>query len=367
MDIFNSVGISVAAFIGIFSVLVFFHELGHFWVARRFGIRVDAFSIGFGPTLAQWVDKNGTEWKISALPLGGYVKFFGDASGASNQDDDLDAMPEADRADCFHYRPLYQRAAVVFAGPLANFLLAIVLFAGVFMTAGQAYTPPVIHNVIAGSVAEKTGFQPFDEVVDVDGVSVETFQEMAQLIAMNPNRELSFHVVRDNRDIELIATPEGIIQDTLSGRQLVGRLGISSPAQDRVKRGPIEAFGYAILETRDTVVMIGRTLAEIVTGNRSIKELGGPLKIGQVSGEVAQISLIAILTFTALLSVNLGLINLLPIPMLDGGHLLYYAFEAVRGKPLGMKAQEYGFRLGMAFVLLFMVVVTWNDIIHLAS
>ncbi len=367
MDIFNSVGISIVSFIGIFSVLVFIHEFGHFWVARLFGIRVDTFSIGFGPTLLRWTDARGTDWQISALPLGGYVKFFGDATGASNQDEDLDEMAQEDRADCFHFRPLYQRAAVVFAGPLANFLLAIALFAGVFMTVGQAYTPPIIHDIVADSAAAEAKFQPFDEIVDVDGIYVETFEEMAQLIAMNPNRELRFGIIRDGAEIDVMATPRGVLQDTLTGEQIVGQLGVMRPAQEHVMRGPVEAFWYAILETRNTVVLIGRTLSEVVTGVRSVKELGGPLKIGQVSGEVAKISLVAVLTFAALLSVNLGLINLLPIPMLDGGHLLYYAYEAVRGRPLGLKAQEYGLRMGLAFVLVFMVVVTWNDIVHLVS
>jgi len=367
MDILNSVGISVISFVAVFSALVFFHELGHFWVARRFGIRVDAFSIGFGPVISQWHDRHGTKWRISALPLGGYVKFFGDASGASNQSDDLDTMSDADRADCFHFRPLYQRAAVVFAGPFANFLLAIVIFALLFMTVGQSYTPTVVERIVPGSVAEESGFQPGDRIVDVDGVSVQTFEQMGQLIGMNPDRSLTFDVMRDGKLVEITAAPRGVLRETLAGEQVVGELGVATDAVDWVKRGPAEAVWYAVLETRDTVVLIGRTLAEVVTGTRSVKELGGPLKIGQVSGKVAKISLLALISFAAMLSINLGLINLLPIPMLDGGHLLYYAYEAVRGRPLGPKAQEYGFRLGVAFVLGFMVVVTWNDILHLVS
>ena len=367
MDIFGSVGISVVAFIGVFSALVFFHELGHFWVARRFGVRIEAFSIGFGPSLVSWHDKHGVNWRIAALPLGGYVKFFGDADGASTPSDEVNALSEAERQDCFHYKPLYQRALIVAAGPIANFILAIVIYAGVYMTVGQPFGVAQVTAVQEDSAAQEAGFKAGDIIVEIDNVGIGSFGEMADMIAVNPGRTLDFIVLRDGQEVDLVATPRAVLAETPIGEREIGRMGLQGGAQEWVQRGPFEALWYAGLETRDKTVFIIRTIGELITGNRSIKDLGGPLQIGHVSGQVAQISFVALLLFAALLSINLGLINLLPIPMLDGGHLLYYACEAVRGKPLGERVQEYGFRLGLALVLTLMVVVTWNDIVSFVS
>lgn len=357
------VGTSVVAFVAVFSALVFFHELGHFWVARRFGMRVDVFSIGFGPTLWSRKDRHGIEWRLSAVPLGGFVKFFGDASGASNQAPELEQMSEADRRDCFHFRPLHQRAAVVAAGPIANFLLAFVIFAVMFMTVGQSYSDPVVDAVLPGKPAAVAGFRPNDRILKVNGDDIATFEEFRTRVAMSAGREMSFTVKRADSIVVLKATP---VAET-DGSMTVGRLGLASERKALVKRGPMDAMWHAVLEIRDTSTMIFRVAGEMIVGQRSVKDLGGPLKIAEISGEVAQVSLLGLVMMTAALSVNLGLVNLLPIPVLDGGHLLYYAFEAVRGRPLAEKIQEYGFRMGMALVLLLMVVVTWNDLIGIVS
>ncbi|MGE0667451.1 MAG: RIP metalloprotease RseP [Sphingomonadales bacterium] len=357
------VGTSLVAFLAVFSALVFVHELGHFWVARRFGIKVDVFSIGFGPTLWSRHDRHGTEWRISALPLGGYVKFAGDESAASNAAADIDRMSEEERRDCFHFRPVHQRAAVTAAGPIANFLLAFVIFTALFMTVGQRYTAPVADGILEGSAADTAGFRKGDRIVRIGGQEIQSFEEMRDLVAMNPGKELLFTLRRGESLVELAATPVLKVE----GSSKIGVLGIRSQRMEVIKRGPLDAMWHAGLEIRDKSIMMLRVVGEIIGGDRSVKDLGGPIKIAEVSGEVAQSSLLNLVVLAAFLSINLGLINLFPIPVLDGGHLLYYAFEAVRGRPLGQKIQEYGFRVGMALVLLLMVVVTWNDLIGVVN
>ncbi len=357
------VGTSLVAFVAVFSALVFVHEMGHFWVARRFGIKVDVFSIGFGPTVWNRKDRHGTDWRLSILPLGGYVRFAGDESAASNASADLELMTEEERRDCFHFRPVYQRALVTAAGPIANFLLAFVIFAGLFMTVGQRYTAPVADGIVAGSAAERAGFQIGDRVVRIGGHEIQSFEEMRDLVAMNAGKELMFTLRRGESLVELVATPEVKVE----GSSKMGVLGLRSQRSEVIKRGPLEAMWFAVVEIRDKSVMMLHVVGEIIGGDRSVKDLGGPIKIAEVSGEVAQSSLLNLVVLAAFLSINLGLINLFPIPVLDGGHLLYYAFEAVRGRPLGQKIQEYGFRVGMALVLLLMVVVTWNDLVGVVS
>ena len=357
------VGTSLVSFLAVFSVLVFVHEFGHFWVARRFGIKVEVFSIGFGPTLWCRKDRHGTDWRVAALPLGGYVRFAGDESAASNAAPDIELMSEEERRDCFHFRPVHQRALVTAAGPIANFLLAFVIFAALFMTVGQRYTVPVAEEITQGSAAEKAGFLKGDRVVSINGFDIESFEEMKSLVAMNPGKELMFTLRRGDSLIELPATPTLKVE----GSSKIGVLGLRSQRTEVIKRGPLEAMWYSAVEIYDKSAMMLHVVGEIIRGERSIKDLGGPIKIAEVSGEVAQSSPPSLLVLAAFLSINLGLINLFPIPVLDGGHLLYYAFEAVRGRPLGQRLQEYGFRVGMALVLLLMVVVTWNDLVGVVS
>jgi regulator of sigma E protease len=357
---------SVLAFLVVLTVLVFVHELGHFLVARWFGVRVDAFSIGFGPELIGYTDRRGTRWKLSAIPLGGYVKMFGDADASSRPDASVASMGEAEKAGSLFHKPLHARASVVAAGPIANFVFAFLALAGLFMTVGQPFSPADVGEVMAGSAAERGGIKAGDTVTGIDGASIQRFEEIRQAVALNPGRTLEVTVRRDGRDVSLTVVPETHeIKDRFGNVQRVGLLGIRGGAARQVVHGPVEAFHQA---GREMGAMISGTLAslgQIVEGTRGTEELGGPLRIAQMSGEVAEVGLVALISFMAFLSINLGLINLFPIPILDGGHLLFYAVEAVLGRPLGLRAQEYGFRIGLALVITLLVFVTWNDIVQL--
>jgi regulator of sigma E protease len=362
----TAVFFSALMFVIVFTVLVFVHEMGHYLVAKRNGVRVEVFSIGFGATLYSWRDKSGTLWKISAVPLGGYVKFFGDAGVSSNPDEALSQLSPADKARCFHYKKLGQRAAIVAAGPLANFLLAIVLLAGLFGTVGQPYIPAVVGTVEKGSAAEEAGFEPGDRILQVGDEEIERFEDLQRIVQDAPGVPLSIGIERNGRFMVLAATPRLSVQtDNFGHEQKIGLLGISRSGVDYIRRGPIKAVWYAGKETVSIVRLTLRAVGQMVVGTRSAKELGGPLRIAEMSGRMAQEGIVTLIWFMGMLSINLGLINLFPVPMLDGGHLLYYAFEAIRGKPLGERTQEYGFRIGLALVLALMVFVTWNDLNYL--
>jgi regulator of sigma E protease len=357
----------IILFVAILTVLVFVHEFGHYWVARRNGVRIEIFSIGFGPELFGWWDKAGTRWKFSAIPLGGYVKMFGDsdpssllpAAGAAR-------LAEAERDVSFHYKNLRQRAAIVAAGPAANFVFAVVALAVLFATYGQPYTPPEVGQVSPGSAAAAAGIKPGDVIVSIEGQTIHRFEDVQQLIRLSPGVRMPIVVRRDGRELTLTATPAPTnMTDRLGNHYAIGLLGISRNGVKYVRRDPLNAVVQAGAETWDLSVSTLRAVWQIAIGTRPSDELGGPLRIAQMSGEVAQGGLVAIVWFLAVLSINLGLINLFPIPVLDGGHLLFYAAEAVRGRPLGQRAQEYGFRIGLAVVLTLMVFATWNDLVHL--
>lgn len=351
----------IIPFLVILSVLIFIHELGHFWVARRCGVRVEVFSIGFGPEIFGWNDRRGTRWRVSALPLGGYVKMFGDQGVASQPGGD--ELSEAERAVAFHTKPLSQRAAIVAAGPAANFLLAIVLAALLFSTIGQPHTPAVVGDVVPESAAATAGVEPGDKFVSLGGNRVERFEDVQRIVQLRPGEPLRARVERDGQIVTLEITPERIArEDNFGNVHEVGRIGIQRSGLETVRRDPATAVWEA---TKYTAVMTGTILDvvwQMITGTRSTDELGGVLRIAHLSGEVAQISVVAVVNFMILLSINLGLINLFPIPMLDGGHLVFYAIEAIRGRPLGPRAQEYGFRIGFALVIALMLFATWNDL-----
>jgi len=353
-------------FLAVLTALVFVHELGHYLVARWNGVRVEVFSIGFGPELFGWTDRAGTRWKFSLVPLGGYVKMFGDANAASMPADGKDTMTPEERAVAFPHNSLGQRAAVVSAGPIANFLFAIVVLAGLFSIVGQPFTPAVVGEVLEGSAAEAGGFLPGDKVVAANGTQVERFEELQHIVLLRPEVPMSFVVLRDGAEVTLQATPtRAEVDDGVGGRQDVGRLGISASGADYVRHDPLTAVWQA---TRETIAILDRTftaLGQIISGQRGTDELGGPIRIAQISGHAAEFGIVTLIHFTAMLSINLGLINLFPVPMLDGGHLLFYAIEAIRGRPLGERAQEYGFRIGLALVLTLMVFVTWNDLLRI--
>jgi regulator of sigma E protease len=356
----------VLPFLVVLTVLVFVHELGHYWVARQNGVRIETFSIGFGPELVGWHDRAGTRWKLSAVPLGGYVKFFGDADAMSLPGAELPAMTPEERAVSFHHKPLGQRAAVVAAGPIANFLFAIIVSAGLFMIIGQPFTPPVVGGVMPDSAAEKAGFLAGDRIIRIDGEQINRFEDIQRIVQLNLDQPLQVVVQRDGRDVDLTAAPTIIDEtDRLGNRVRLARLGIRGGGMEYLRRTPGEALWQAVVETYDQTAGTLKALGQIIVGHRSSDELGGPLRIAQMSGEVAKGGVANLFAFMAFLSINLGLINLFPVPVLDGGHLLFYLFEWTRGRPLGPRAQEYGFRIGMVLVFSLMILATWNDLVHL--
>ncbi len=369
MDLLNLIWTNGLSFIFILSVVVFIHEMGHYVVARYNGVRVDVFSIGFGREIFGWNDRAGTRWKVSLVPLGGYVKMFGDADATSMPGDDVPKMTPQERAVSFHHKRLGQRTAIVLAGPLANFVLAVVIFAVQFATLGQpivpSEVPAEISMIAAGSAAEEAGFVLGDRVVRIDGKQIERFEDMQKIVRVSANNLLVIVVLRDGVEVILEAIPRPTeTTDSLGDQRVIGLLGVTASGVKMLRRGPLDAVGAAVEETAGLTVRMLQLLGKVIVGEQSFKELGGPVLIAQISGQVAERGMGTVFWFMALLSVNLGLINLFPIPVLDGGHLLYYAFEAIRGKPLGPRAQEYGFRLGLAMVLTLMVVVTWNDIVR---
>jgi regulator of sigma E protease len=457
MDLLTQFATYVVPFLVVLSVLVFVHEMGHYLVARWCGVRVETFSIGFGREIFGWFDRAGTRWKVSWLPLGGYVKFFGDVNAASAPDgEQLRQLTPAEQAVAFHYKKLWQRAAIVFAGPFANFLYAIVVLAAVFVFYGQRVTPPEIGRVLPDSPGAAVGLVVGDVVLEVEGRDVYRFEQVEEAVLMNPGRPLEMRVQRGDREFDLTVTPRALeldigqglrdygdigvyasnpavvgvvqpdspaeaagfrpedivvaingkpidnfeqLQDTITGgagqpvvltvvrgqdrvdltatpelRELtVGDgskrelyiLGIQRAVRPLVQLGPVTAVGAAL---QTCWSMIDQTLdyvGQMLVGDRGTEDLGGPLRIAQISGQAAQVGLERLVMLSVLLSLNLGLINLFPVPLLDGGHLLFYAFEAVRGRPLTERMQEYALRIGLAMILTLTVFVTWNDLIHL--
>jgi regulator of sigma E protease len=358
-------------FLFVLTVVVFVHELGHFLVARWCGVGIKAFSIGFGPEIVGFTDRHDTRWKISWIPLGGYVKFIDDENVASaGGRRTLDQLTPEERARSFQGKSLAQRAAVVAAGPIANFLLAIVIFTAIFGIFGERITAAKVDIVNPGSAAERAGFLPGDRVISIDGTAIETFGEMQRIVAMSPDQPLHFVVDRGGKTVDITVTPElKTITDRFGNTMRMGLLGIqrtAAPEEWTLKRhDPVTAFVMALKETYFVVSRSLGYLYDVVTGRESADQLGGPIRIAQVSGQVATAGFLALLNLCAIISVSIGLINLFPIPMLDGGHLLFYGIEALRGRPLSEGTQEMGFRIGLAFVLMLMIFATWNDLIHL--
>ena len=478
MSLIGSIPLTLVSFVFLISIVVVFHELGHYWAGRLCGVHAEAFSMGFGPTIASWRDKRGTVWRIAAFPLGGYVKFLGDAGAASEPDaEKLDEMrrrmgPDADK--CYHFKPVWQRAFVTVAGPLANFVLAIVIFSSlVLFVGGPSYDPPIIGSVAVGSAAEEAGLQPGDRIVSIDGVPIDSFQEIPQQVVWRPDEIVTVEVERNGQRLSIdLAARATRVQDEFGGWRTVGQIGVGvfmRPTVGRVQAGsraeaagfrsgdrilsindepvasfgdvdrivdahagealtfriqrdaremtlqatpeagaidadaagpfftptdarlgmrsigrlvvrdeynPVTAVGFGLQQTWTTVSITVRYVSRVVTGRASPEQLNGPIGIVTMAGQTASRSLegasntamgvlsaITNLIYVAgFLSVGLGLVNLLPIPILDGGHLVYYAYEAVARRPLSMKAQAIGFRVGLALVLGMMLVATWNDI-----
>ncbi len=363
----------VVPFLFVLTIVVFFHELGHFLMARWCGIKVVVFSIGFGPEIAGFYDRYGTRWKISAVPLGGYVKFFGDENAASAPDQAAAAaMTEAEKKDSFIFQPVRSRAAVVAAGPIANFVLAIAIFAIIFTTVGRQTTSARVDSVQAGSAAQTAGFQPGDLVLTINGEKIESFSDMQRIVSISAGEPLTIEVDRGGVQMALKAVPQlKELKDNFGNVHKLGVLGISrSMAPGDIKTEKVGLLRGIVMGAQETWFVVDRTMAYIAgvfAGREAADQLGGPIRIAQVSGQVATAGFAALFHLTAVLSVSIGLLNLFPIPLLDGGHLLFYAIEAIRGRPLSERAQEVGFRIGLAIVVMLMIFATFNDILHLAT
>ena len=351
------------SFLLVIGPLIFVHELGHYLVGRWCGVKAETFSIGFGREIAGWSDKRGTRWKIGWLPLGGYVRFAGDMNPASMPSPEWLALPAEERNQTFQAKKLWQRFLIVLAGPATNFLFAIIVFCGFLHFYGQPMTPPVVATVQPGSAAATAGIQPGDRILSIGGRDVRRFEDIARVVALRPAERLEIELDRGGRTIGVAATPAVKVErDTFGNAAKKGLLGVGGGASAVVPVPVAELPGAAIAMTADIVSMTVEGIVQIVTGRRSVDELGGPLKIAKFSGEQASLGVVYFVWFLAVISINLGFINLLPVPLLDGGHLLFYTIEAVRRKPLGAKAQEWAFRTGLAALLFLMIFVTMNDL-----
>lgn len=359
----------IVVFLLILTVVVFVHELGHYLVARWNGVRVEVFSIGFGPEIWGFNDKAGTRWRFSALPLGGYVKMFGDADATSTTGEPRE-MTEAEKAVSFRHKRVGQRAAIVFAGPAANFIFAIIGLALMLMVLGQPVTEPVVGQVMPGSAAEQAGILAGDRVVRANGDSVTRFQDIQRIVRLDIDKPLELTIERDGANVALVAHPRIVERKGMFGdMEKVPVLGIAADSSQTriVHYGPGTALWQAVRESGTMISATFVGIGQMISGTRDSDELGGPIRIAKGAGEAAQLGVASVAFYVIMLSLNLGLINLFPIPILDGGHLVFYAFEAILGRPLGEKAQEYGFRIGLFLVLALMVFATRNDIVSLPA
>lgn len=364
MEFLGDVGLEIVAFLAVLTALVYVHEWGHYWVARKNGVRVEVFSIGFGPEVYGWTNAAGTRWKISAIPLGGYVKMFGEGETVETEKGEERALTEEERAVSFAHKTLGQRSAIVLAGPMANFIFAAIVFAALAGIVGSPTPLAGVGSVSPDSPAAAAGFEPGDRIAAIDGEQVVYFSDLQRIVGASPEQELEIAVVRaDGSDEVLSAVPERIVNEE---GEAIGRLGIGPDANqvEYQRENPVSAIWFGIERTGAMIVAILDYVGDLFSGAQGTDGLGGPLRIAQISGEMAADGLVPLIIFAAALSVNLGLINLFPIPMLDGGHLVFYAVEAVLGRPLNERAQEYGFRFGLILVLVLFVFVTWNDLEH---
>ena len=350
------------AFICAIGPLVFIHELGHYLVAKLCGVGAEVFSIGFGREIVGWTDKSGTRWKVGWLPLGGFVRFVGDENAASVPADD-DSVPEELKSRSFHHKPVWQRFLIVLAGPMANFLLAILIFAAFFATSGMPRTPNTVVAVMPGGAAAAAGLQPGDRITSIAGRETPTFEDVFSMIVLRPGEQVTLTVERGSKALIVparIAVEEQ--QDRFGQRFRIGRLGIYGGEREFVRPPAAElipdAASYTVSLTRSTI----EGLWQIISGRRSVKDLGGPLKIAQIAGQQASLGVFEFIELLALLSINLGFINLLPVPMLDGGHLFFYAVEAVQRRPVSLRVQEWAFRGGLALILALVLFTTINDL-----
>jgi regulator of sigma E protease len=356
--LFPDLARTIAAFVVVLGVLVFFHELGHYLAARWRGVYVETFSVGFGRSIASWYDSHGTQWRISWLPLGGFVKMHGQERPEEVSSEERAGWKPG---QTFHEKSVLSRAIIVAAGPIANFLLAMVLFAGLFIAVGRPVTSPVVGEVLPDGAAYRAGLMANDRIEAINGQPIQTFEDIQRIIAGHPVETLTVKVRRDGADQDLPVVTEA---REVNGHR-VGLLGIRGGAVDYQSMSVPDAIWGGVTQTWMVTADTFKGLAQMILGQRGTDELGGPLRIAQLSGQVAQLGVSNLISFIAVLSVNLGLINLFPIPVLDGGHLLFYFFEALRGRPLPRRAQEYGFRAGVALLAGLFIFATWNDLAHI--
>ncbi|BBC73632.1 peptidase [Altererythrobacter sp. B11] len=356
----------ILGFLLVLGPLVTLHEFGHYLVGRLFGVKADAFSVGFGKEIAGFTDRRGTRWKLSALPLGGYVQFAGDMNPASQPSAEWLSLPEEERNRTFQSKPLWQRALIVAAGPLTNFLIAIAILGSFNLLYGKLVTPPVVEVVAEGSAAAEAGIEPGDRILSINGREMQSFEDLARWVSLYPGEPVTVRLERDGETRSLPAVLGTVHEQDRFGNEFkIGQLGIGSSQREVAAVGPVEALGLGVTQTGETVRAMVTGIWQIVTGRRSVEELGGPIKIAKFSGEQLSLGWRNFVGFAALISINLAFINLLPIPALDGGHLAFYAAEAVRRKPASARSQEWAFKTGIAFVLALMLFVTINDIVSL--
>lgn len=354
---FSGIIENIIAFLAVLMPVVFFHELGHFWVARRAGVVVDVFSIGFGPVLLKWRDKLGTQWQIAALPLGGFVKMRGDMNAASQA-----ATGASEWDGSFAGASVLRRFAIVAAGPIANFLLAIVLFAGVYVGFGKAFIPAEIGEVSADSAAEQAGLRTGDIVLSIDGTSISDFSDMRAVVMQNADKPIILELDRQGQIQTTTITPKPLYVEQLG--TTIGVLGVTSAGGEMRSLGVAESLYYGSVDVGKTTVAMVSGIFQLITGNASMNDLGGPVRIAEFSGDAARNGFLSFVMFTALISINLGLVNLLPIPALDGGHLVMFSIEAVIGRPLPEVVQNLLLRGGVAFLLSLMIFVTIFDVMR---
>ena len=359
----------IIPFLVLILVVVFIHEYGHYYFAKRYGVGVTDFSIGFGKEMFGWNDKSGTRWKVCVIPLGGYVKFFGDRNVYSQADNDkiIKEYSKEDQDKLFVLKPLYQRALIVFGGPLANFLLAILIFFSVYTFAGKDFTPAVINEVQKDSPAMVAGLKDNDIVVSIDGNEVTSIMEVSKYIMMSTDEFINFTVNRYDQNLTFRVKPnivegEDNLGNKISKRMIGIKLGVYNNEVNHVKLGPTKALFYAVNEVYYVSTSSLKYIGSMLTGNGDSSQLGGPIRIAKISGQVAEFGILPFISLMAYISISLGLINLFPIPMLDGGHLMFYGIEKVLGRPLSQKTQEGFFRIGMFLLLSLMFFTTFNDL-----
>lgn len=354
---------TVLAFVLVIGPLVFVHEMGHYLVGRWFGVHAETFSIGFGTELKAWHDRRGTRWRIGILPLGGYVRFAGDVGVASETDPAWLELSPAERERCFPAKPLWQRALIVLAGPVVNILFAAIILSGFALVYGQNVTPSTVGALTPGSAASAAGIKPGDRITAVNGNRISGFEGLREWVVERPGQRADFTVQRDGKELSLPVTIGTVVErDRFGNGHPIGQLGVMSVAPVARPVGVLEAPLVGLRQTGNLMGMMAHGLGDIITGRRAVSELGGPLKIAQLSGEQAELGPSQFIFFIALISINLGFINLLPVPMLDGGHLFFYGIEAIQRKPVSPRIQEIAYRSGLALLLGLMFLVTFNDL-----